>query len=398
MRAWHWQWWHGRWWKTHWQDALFGVLPALLLLVIGQVDALWVNLATPVGSAPSTTAAVPAAIACVALVLRRRRPMTTLVVILLALIVPSLLTPTSLVYWGEFVPWLLAIYSSARHQRRLQSVLGLGVSAVGMLILAVIYPGMRDPADLLYNSALLAAAWLLGLFTRSWTDYRDRIARSDAERALAEERAGRAERVRIARELHDVLAHTITVIVMQAGGARLASASDPTIASSTLEQIEALGRSSLIELRALLPLLRDGNDELPTAPQPTLAGVDAMCARMRRLGLPVTLQMDADAQSVPLGLQLTAYRAIQEGLTNVLKHAGRVETTVRIRCTTSPALLMVEVTSRLPVDTPQLPGAGRGLAGIEERVQLAGGVFSAGRDGEAAFVLRVELPLRRELA
>ena len=146
-------------------------------------------------------------------------------------------------------------------------------------------------------------AFSIGLLARSWAEYRDRIIRSAAERAVAEERASHAERARIARELHDVIAHTITVIVMQAGGARLASASDPVIAASTLAQIEELGRASLAELRSLLPLLQRRTTKRPRPPpQPTLADVDELCERMRGLGLPVALQVDGDSSDVPLGL------------------------------------------------------------------------------------------------
>lgn len=396
--------WHmrgGHWRSRHehfWLVALFDVLPAFVLLIIGLADAVLGTLSEPIGRAASTTAIFPTVIACVALVFRRRRPMMTLTIVVLALTIPPLLTPTSLVYWGEYVPWLVAMYSSARHQRRLLALAGPGLSAVAMAVLALSYPMMRDPADLLYNSVLLVAAWMLGLFARSWGEYRDRTIRADLERAAAEERASRAERVRIARELHDVIAHTITVIVMQAGGARLASASDPTIAATTLAQIESLGRESLAELRSLLPLLRDGSDEIPSGPQPTLTDITGLCERMRELGLPVTLAQDGTTDAVPLGLQLTGYRVVQEGLTNVMKHAGRVDTSVLVRCSGSPSLLTIEVASGAPSGTPTIDGAGSGLVGLEERVRLAGGTFSAHRSNDDGFLLRVELPLTREFA
>jgi signal transduction histidine kinase len=384
--------------KHSWQDALFDALPAFVLLIVGLADAVFGTLSVSIGTAPSTTAVLPTVVACVALLFRRRRPTTTLVVVVLALVIPPLLTPTSLVYWGEYVPWLVAMYSIARHQRRLLALVGVGVSAAAMAVLALYYPGIRDPADLLYNSVLLSAAWLLGLFAGSWAQYRDRVMRADLERAALEERASRAERARIARELHDVIAHTITVIVMQAGGARLASAADPAIAVTTLAQIEDLGRDSLTELRTLLPLLRDHDDDTPSTPQPTLADVGGLCERMRGLGLPIDLWSDGDTDHVPLGLQLTGYRAVQEGLTNVIKHSGRVRTSVSIRRSNSPAQLTIDVTSCPPVVASTITGSGRGLAGIEERVKLAGGVFRAGIGDDAGFVLHVELPLTRELA
>ncbi len=385
-------------WRGHWQDVLFDVLPAGVLLVIGQVDAISGALSTPFGTAPSITAAIPAAIACVALVLRRHHPMVTLTIVVLALVIPPLIRPSSLTYWGEYVAWLVALYSSARHQRRMLALVGIGVSAAAFAVLAAQFEDMRDPADLLYNSVLLVAVWVLGLFARSWAEYRDRIIRSSAERAAAEERASQNERARIARELHDVIAHTITVIVMQAGGARLASVSDPAIARSTLAKIEELGRASLTELRTLLPLLRDNPGEAPVAPQPTLADVYGLCQRMRDLGLPVALEVSGEASDVPLGLQLTGYRAVQEGLTNVLKHSGTVATAVRIQHNESPGSIVIEVASSMQHNSPRLDGAGRGLAGLEERVRLVGGQFTAGPQCGAGFLLRVELPLTSPLA
>lgn len=389
---------HMRGWRWGWRNLLFDVAPPVILLALGLIDVFTGSLAIIVGSAPAVTAIVPGAIACLALLLRRYRPLLTMVIVLLAVLVPPLLLPTSLTYWDEFMTLVLALYSCARHLGRGLAFVGLALGAIGMTILPFEFEDMRDVGDMLYNSVVLAIAFAIGLLARSWSEYRERIIRSAAERAVAEERASRAERARIARELHDVIAHTITVIVMQAGGARLASAADPAIAASTLAQIEELGRASLAELRTLLPLLGEADDDAPGAPQPTLADVEALCGRMRELGLPITLRTDGETSGVPLGLQLTAYRAVQEGLTNVLKHAGTVATTVSIRRLRSPEVLTIEVASRAAAAASRLPGAGRGLAGIEERVRLAGGTFSAGPDADAGFLLRVELPLQRELA
>lgn len=390
-----------RGWRRRWRNLLYDVAPPVVLLALGLIDVFTESLAIIVGSAPAVTAIVPGAIACLALLLRRYRPLLTLVIVLLAVLVPPLILPTSLTYWDEFMTLVIALYSCARHLSRRGAFLALALSAIGMTVLPFEFADMQNAGDLLYNSVVLAVAFAIGLLARSWTGYRERSLREAAERAVADERASRAERARIARELHDVIAHTITVIVMQAGGARLASATDPAIATSTLAQIEELGRASLAELRTLLPLLHDGDDgddDAPIAPQPTLANVAALCERMRTLGLPVTLLTEGDPLDVPPGLQLTGFRVVQEGLTNVIKHSGTVPTTVNIRHRHSPAVLTIEVASRAPAGPPRLPGAGRGLAGIEERVRLAGGTFSAGRGDGAGFLLRVELPLERELA
>lgn len=379
---------------------LFDVAPPVVLLALGLADAFTGVLSSPLGTAPVITAVIPGAIACLALLIRRYRPLLTLAIVLLAVLLPPFILPTALTYWDEFVVLMVALYSCARHLRRSRAIIAVGVSVLGMVALSFEFPELRDPGSVFFNSLLLVVAFAVGLLARSWAEYRDRAIRSAAERAVAEERASHAERARIARELHDVIAHTITVIVMQAGGARLASVSDPAIAASTLAQIEELGRESLTELRSLLPLLSDGGEDASTAPQPTLSDVDALCERMRGLGLPISLQVDGDLRPVPLGLQLTGYRAVQEGLTNVIKHSGTVETAVRIRCADPSRLLTIEVTSEAPVDAARLAGvghglagAGRGLAGLEERVRLAGGEFRAGRHPGGHFLLHVELPL-----
>jgi signal transduction histidine kinase len=387
-----------RWWAGHWRILLFDVTAPVVLLALGLIDAVTGAFTESVGAAPAVTSVIPGAIACLALLARRYHPLLALIVILLVAVVPPLILPTSLTYWDEYVVWMVALYSCARHLRRSRAFIALGLSIAVTIVLPIEFVELRDAGSMLFNSLLLVAAFLVGLLARSWVDYRARIERAAADRAIAEERASHAERARIARELHDVIAHTITVIVMQAGGARLASASDPSIAASTLAQIEELGRASLTELRSLLPLLQDddpdGTDgDAGATPQPTLANVTELCDRIRGLGLPVTLKIDGDAQDVPLGLQLTAYRVVQEGLTNAVKHAGTAATAVQIVRADSPPSLSVEVNTRAPVNAPRLVSGGRGLAGLEERVRLAGGDFSARPTDENGFRLRVELPL-----
>lgn len=391
-----------RWWREHWLDVIFDGAPPLVLFSLGVINTLTGSLSTPVGDAPVASAVIPGGIACLALVLRRYRPLLTLGIVLLVAVVPALLMPIPLTYWDEFIVWMVALYSCARHRGRVQALIALAASAVVMVILPFEFAELRDAGGILFNSLLLIAAFSIGLLARSWAASRERVIRSTLDRALAEERASRRERARIARELHDVIAHTVTVIVMQAGGARLASASDPGIAVSTLAQIEELGRSSLAELRSLLPLLHDGDDdEPPTVSQPTLDNVEALCDRMRGLGLPVTLEFDHGVRDLPLSLQLTGYRVVQEGLTNVVKHSGMVDTAVRIFRGRAPAVLTVEVHNRVPVNAPTVVrglsgvGGGRGLRGLEERVRLAGGEFRSGVCDDG-FLLHVELPIEAE--
>ena len=378
----------------NWRDALIDVGPAVGLLVVGMLD-IATGLSAPTGSAPPMTAIVPVIVVCAALLFRRRWPLAVFVVVVLTIAVPAWLASVSLTYWGEFVPWLLASYSVARHEQRLwRPLVALGASALTLAAISLRFPEMADPGDVLYNGAFLAAAWCLGLFARSWAAYRDNTLRHEIERVQAEERAGVRERARIARELHDVIAHTITVVVMQAGGARLALARDPSAAEAALAQIETLGRDSLAELRTLLAVLRSPDDEHGgTAPQPTLTDLSELCERMRRLGLPVTLRTEGALDAVPLGVQLTAYRAVQEGLTNVLKHSGTVDTDVTVDRTASGGELVVQVSSAPGTQQVRLPGAGRGLTGLRERVEVVGGTVSTATRPDGGFLLRIGLPV-----
>ncbi|MEO7147890.1 MAG: histidine kinase [Terrimesophilobacter sp.] len=390
-----------RWWSEHWRNVIFDGAPPLVLLALGVIDSLTGVFTEPIGEAPVFTSLIPGAVACLALLLRRYRPLLTIVIVLVALTVPPLILSASLTYWDEFMVWVLALYSCGRHASRPIAFAGLGLSAAAMAILTFEFAQLREAGGILFNSALLVAGFSIGMLARSWAGYRERIVRIAADRAVAEERAGRRERARIARELHDVIAHTITVIVMQAGGARLASATNPAIAAATLTQIEELGRASLAELRTLLPLLRDGNGDEPAATEPTLTKVVELCERMRGLGLPVRLRLEGDTGGVPSGMQLIAYRVVQEGLTNVVRHSGMIDTEVRIIRCNGPDRLSIDVENRIPVGAsrqgntiPGILGAGRGLAGLEERVRLVGGEFSVDTRHGSSFLLHVELPIR----
>lgn len=394
--------------RLHWRDVIFDGVAPLALLVLGVVDAVTGFFSEPVGNGPVLTSLIPGAIACLLLVLRRYRPLLTLVLVLAVLLVPTFVLPTSLTYWDEFMVWVIALYSCGRHATRSRAFVALGVSAVAMAILPLEFAELRDPGGVVFNSALLAAGFSIGMLARSWAGYRERIIRSAGERAVAEERASRRERERLARELHDVISHTITVIVMQAGGARLASASDPDAAVDALVRIEALGRDSLAELRALLDVLRgDDGETADTAPQPTLADVPELCSRMRALGFPVRLRTEGDTGSLPAGVQLTGFRVVQEGLTNVLKHAGTVDTEVVIDHAALRGLV-VRISSAPSRSAPgagetsetsesvlaaRLPGASRGLPGLRERVGALGGTLTTDHRADGGFVICAELPV-----
>jgi signal transduction histidine kinase len=214
---------------------------------------------------------------------------------------------------------------------------------------------------------------------------------AEAARAVAEERR------RIAREMHDVVAHSMSVMVVQAGGARRILRQDPARADAAGEQIERTGREALAEMRRMLGFLRAGEDD-PTEPQPGLERLDALVARTRDAGLPVTVRVVGEPRRLSSGLDLTAYRIVQEGLTNALKHAGGAPTEVDVRWGAQRLELEIrdDGRGRPPTRPPNGDGGGHGLVGMQERVRLYGGELRAGRSENGGFAVLARLPLNEE--
>ena len=242
--------------------------------------------------------------------------------------------------------------------------------------------------------ALLVALVLLraglGALLASWAPAF--LGPSPAERlALLERQAGQlAERNRLARELHDSVGHALTVATLQAAAARRLLDTDPTFARDALASVEDASRAALDDLDHVLGLLRHG-DAAATAPQPTLADLDRLLAETRAAGVEVRAEPAGDLARVPAVVSREAYRIVQEGLTNALRHAGRVPVTLRLA--TEADRLELELTNPLgPAGQPPA-GGGRGLRGIAERVAILGGRMTAGPDG-TSWRVAVSLPLR----
>ena len=237
---------------------------------------------------------------------------------------------------------------------------------------------------------------------------RDRIRRMRAEHAAATQRALVEERAHLASELHDVVTHNVSVMIVQAGAARQVLAADPAEATAALLAVEASGRAAMTELRHLLGLLSpSGTGEVPAldgaeagqdlSPQPGLAQLQPLIDRVVAAGLPVELQVGGVPRVLPPGLDLAAYRVVQEAMTNVLKHAGKPRTTVRLGYRETE--LMVEVADAgrpIPAAGPAVntgPGAGRGLLGLRERLVLYGGELDAGPRPGGGWLVRARLPV-----
>jgi signal transduction histidine kinase len=247
-------------------------------------------------------------------------------------------------------------------------------------------------------SFLLIIAW--GMFVRArrqliWS-LRERAERAEAEQRLLAEQARTAERHRIAREMHDVLAHRVSMMALHAGALEVRPDLPPAEVSRTAALIRSSARQALEELRGVIGVLRDnaGSADAPSTPQPTLADIGRLVDDSRHAGMRVDLAMAVDdADTAPGVLGRDAYRIVQEALTNVSKHARGTATTVAVRGRPGEGL-RVTVSNRLPlagVIAPALPGAGMGLTGLAERVALSGGTLSHGPSPDGCFVVDAEL-------
>ena len=219
--------------------------------------------------------------------------------------------------------------------------------------------------------------------------------RADEEREAGATRAMAEERRRIAREMHDVVAHSVSMMVIQAGGARRILDRDPERAQAAGALIEKTGREALREMRTLLGLLHAEDEHAEYAPQPSLRDIGALVERVRVAGLPVELTVEGARRELPAGIDLAAYRVVQEALTNVVKHGGGAETEVRVRYQADAVEVTVADRGGGTITT-RLDGSGHGLAGMRERVRVYGGELHAGRRRGGGFEVRALLPVQSE--
>ena len=296
--------------------------------------------------------------------------------------------PNSLFLIGLVAAFLLG---NLRDLRR--AGLGLAIVVGASTILVYNIPGVSVD-QLVFIPVDFAVAWIAGLAVRARVEQAE-VAESHAtqaeqERDAAARVAVAEERARIARELHDIVAHAVSVMVLQVGAVRHQLPEAMAEDRNALKSVEQAGRGALAEMRRLLSVMRRDGDGLELAPQPGLDGLDSLVQEIGRAGLPVELHLDGERFPLPPGIDLSAYRIVQEGLTNALKHAraNHAEVTVRY----GPDEVEIEVHDDGTGATPS-DGYGHGLIGIRERVRLYGGEMTAGRTNGGGFTLSTRLPL-----
>jgi len=341
--------------------------------------------------------AVPlAAGAGLALALRRQFPLLAFVVAIAGTLSAAFLAPgfdnNSA---GILAVFVLALYSLGRHTEGLEAGLG-GLLVLATTIVFLIGDGAPYwvPGDLLFALGFVGGPWAAGVAIRLRRERERALSARNAElQREQDERARRAvaaERARIARELHDVVSHAIAVTVLQARGGRRMIGTDEAQVRRAFDAIEHTNTQALGDMRRLLSLLRDTEDGAQTAPQPSLSRLESLVDAMREAGLSVQLSVSGSAEQVPPGVDLSAYRIVQEALTNVLKHAGpAAQARVEVTCG-DDAVDLVICDSGGPSSNGS--GPGQGLVGIRERVAVAGGRVEAGPAEAGGYQVRAELP------
>jgi signal transduction histidine kinase len=288
---------------------------------------------------------------------------------------------------GLLVFLLLAVYSAAAHTNGRRMVVAAGLT-FGLYLndFIAIDPAGVSPEGLIFYALLLGAPWVAGraIRQRRLVDIRLEQEKARTAAAVVDERA------RIARELHDVVAHSISVMILQARGGRRVLESEPGDARDAFAVIEQAGQQALVEMRRLLGMLRRSDEELALAPQPSLKELNRLVEQVETAGLPVEMVLEGEPRELPPGVELSAFRIVQEALTNALRHAGPAHARVTVRFGADDLELEI---SDDGAGSGGGPVAGYGLVGMRERVAVYGGELHAGQRPEGGFALRVRLPL-----
>jgi signal transduction histidine kinase len=342
------------------------------------------------------------------LAVRRLRPLLAYWLCLAACLLQTGLPGIVLASFIALVP---AAYSAVAYSRYRGAALLCMPAAVIVLASSAVPNEVAGNYLLLTAVILIAPAVIAAHAMRGWRQRADesaaRLTTMQAEHENATRQAVAAERARIASELHDVVTHNVSMMVVQAGGARRVLAAEPDQARSALLAIEESGRSAIVELQHLLGLLVQPEygdltglaGSVPLEPQPGLDRLQPLIDRVAATGLPVELKISGDPRPLPPGVDLAAYRVIQEALTNVMKHAGMARTLVAIDYQTDGLTIDIadKGSSLRPGSRSAVAGSGRGLVGLRERVSMYGGELQAGRRTDGGWRVLAQIPDQRPL-
>jgi signal transduction histidine kinase len=330
---------------------------------------------------------------------RRRAP-----VVILSIVTAALFLYSVLGYVRSFAAlgFLLALYTLAAYEERPVSVpIGVAAGAIVLLILGF-GPEPLEPDGVIATVLIVGATWFIGDSVRirrgEFVRLEDRATMLEREReALAKEAVATERRV-IARELHDVVAHDVSVIVTQAAAARRLAGRSAQDALQALPAIEHAGREALVEMRRLMGFLRPDGASSALAPQPGLGDLPALCAQVREAGLPLELRVEGERRPLSPGLDLSAYRIVQEAVTNAMKHAGRARVTVDVCYLPTELRLRIDDDGVGASRWRRSASPGYGHLGMRERVALFGGSLWVGPRDDGGFRVAATLPIEEEIS
>ena len=379
-------------------DRLVDAGTALALATLGVAE-VWVPFSSVQGDGSRWLSSAVVVLGCAALAFRRVAPLATALWVLGLWPVVFTLQPILILFWGQFVPMVVAVYSVARHGRHREPVYGALAGAATLLYVDLLVEVLQSPGEIVFHWLVFSVAWGVGNGLRVAAQRAaDSLRRAVEAEVAAAERAMAAvveERTRIARELHDVVAHSMSVIVVQAGAAEQLVGEEPDRARDALATIRTTGAEALAEMRRAVAVLRGTDDPGALEPQPGLAQISSLVDDARAGGLEVTVTLDGRRRSLPAGLDLAAYRVVQEALTNVRRHADASHARVHVRYRDDALEVEVEDDGRGGDQAGGLAesGSGHGLVGMRERVGLYGGHLSAAPRPDGGFLVRAVLPL-----
>ena len=294
---------------------------------------------------------------------------------------------------GVFVLGMVVAFLLGNLRDAVQARIGLAVVLLGAAIVVYNVPG-HPTSQLVFIPVLFGICWLAGFVTRERAEQAEaaevRASQAEQGRDAAMRIAVAEERARIARELHDIVAHAVSVMVLQVGAVRHKLPDTLAEPRDALRGVEQAGRAALAEMRHLLDAMREDGEQVELGPQPGLDRVDTLLHDVGQAGLPVRLRVDGEPVELPPGIDISAYRIVQEGLTNALKHAHANHAEVSLRYGTDHLGIEVRDDGRGPVASGS---PGHGLIGIRERVKLYGGEMAAGVANGGGFRLNARLPL-----
>jgi signal transduction histidine kinase len=362
---------------------------ALSLFALGQAEA-WTPFNTSLGHGSKAVAAVLGTVMTLPLAYRRVAPVVVGALVVAPTPIVAAFTPVRLLFFAGFLPLIVVTYTLASRARTSRSLAAVALPFGAILVVELEVAEFRRTGEVVFDWLWLGLATVVGLVVRARSLRAERSESRVATLESERETVLREERARIARELHDVIAHSVSVIVVQAGAAEPLVDEDPDRAREALRSIRSTASDALGEMRRLLGILRTTGDELVLSPQPSVAQLEPLLAQTRGTGLEVELHIEGEPRALPPGLDLAAYRIVQEALTNTRRHGSASRADVALRY--GPSALEVEVVDNGAARTAAGSNGGHGLVGMSERVGLYQGTLDVGARDGGGFAVRAVLP------